>query len=142
MGVLVGDVLLWLVCGLYLCFIFWLAFGCCAPQILVKIVIFRVFCAKKLKKRKKVTNLTHHQPTSLAASNPWPLPVTYNCALFCGSLLLLFHNFSTKLVNLCFSTIGQKVVLAFPFSCNPLITIDKIYSKKLFEFEMCIRFII
>ena len=35
------------------CCIFWPAFGCCASQMLVEIVIFSIFCAKKLKKRKK-----------------------------------------------------------------------------------------
>ena len=33
------------------------AFGCCAPQLLVKIVIFCIFYAKKQKNFKKVTNL-------------------------------------------------------------------------------------
>ena len=36
------------------CCIFWPAFGCCAPQMLVEIVIFSIFYAKTLK---KVTNL-------------------------------------------------------------------------------------
>ena len=35
------------------CCIFRPAFGCCAPQTLVEIVIFSVFSAKKLKKSKK-----------------------------------------------------------------------------------------
>ena len=39
------------------CCIFPPAFGCCAPQTLVEIVIFSIFYAKKLKKRKKVTIL-------------------------------------------------------------------------------------
>ena len=34
-----------------------IAFGCCAPQTLVKIFIFSIFCAKNMNKRKKVTNL-------------------------------------------------------------------------------------
>ena len=39
------------------CCIFRPVFGCCAPQALVEIVIIGIFCAKKLKKCKKVTNL-------------------------------------------------------------------------------------
>ena len=35
------------------CCIIWPAFGCCAPQTLVEICFFNVFCAKKLKKGKK-----------------------------------------------------------------------------------------
>ena len=36
------------------CCIFHPAFGCCTPQKLVKIVIFSVFCAKKLKKARNL----------------------------------------------------------------------------------------
>ena len=39
------------------CCIFQPAFGFCAPQTLVEIVIFSIYCAKKLQKRKKVLNL-------------------------------------------------------------------------------------
>ena len=35
------------------CYIFWPAFGCCAPQKLVEIFIFSIYCAKKLKKWEK-----------------------------------------------------------------------------------------
>ena len=35
------------------CCIFWPAFGCYAPQTLVEIVVFNVFCAKYLKNHKK-----------------------------------------------------------------------------------------
>ena len=35
------------------CYIFQPAFGCCTPQTLVKIFIFSIFCAKKLKKCQK-----------------------------------------------------------------------------------------
>ena len=37
-----------------------IAFGCCAPQTLVKIFIFGIFCAKNMNKRKKVTNLVQN----------------------------------------------------------------------------------
>ena len=33
------------------CFIFWPAFGCCAPQMLVKTIIFSIFSAKMRKKQ-------------------------------------------------------------------------------------------
>ena len=36
------------------CCIFWPAFGCCALQTLIEIVIFNVFSAKKLKKARKL----------------------------------------------------------------------------------------
>ena len=36
------------------CCIFWQAFGCCALQALVEILIFSIFCAKKQKKMQKV----------------------------------------------------------------------------------------
>ena len=39
------------------CFLFRPAFGCCALQTLVEVLILNVFCAEKLKKCKKVRNL-------------------------------------------------------------------------------------
>ena len=42
------------------CCIFWPAFWCCTPQTLVKIFIFSIFCVKKLKKFKKITNLVQN----------------------------------------------------------------------------------
>ena len=39
----------------HICCIFRPAFGCCAPLRLVEIFLFSIFCAKKLKKFKKVT---------------------------------------------------------------------------------------
>ena len=44
----------------YQCCIFRPEFGCCAPQMLVKIVILGIFSAKKLKECKKVTNLVQN----------------------------------------------------------------------------------
>ena len=48
---------LWNIRGLECC-IFQSAFECCALQTMVKIVIFRIFCAKKLKKARCYTQKT------------------------------------------------------------------------------------
>ena len=46
--------------GYIICCIFWPAFGCCACQMLVEIVIFSVFAAKNFKKVKFSSHFTFH----------------------------------------------------------------------------------
>ena len=53
------------------CCIFWPAFECRAPQMLVKLVIFCGFCANKLKKCKKVTNLLQNLVKKQFAPKRW-----------------------------------------------------------------------
>ena len=82
-----------------ICCIFWRGFWCCPPQTLVEIVIFSVFCDKKIKKFKKAPNLIQ----KLAKKMFFKLaPKRWLKVLFPKKLL--FHIFSTKMLNMTIST--------------------------------------
>ena len=58
-------------CLMYIWCIFWPAFGCCAPQTLVEIVIFSVLCSKKLKKARNLEKIFAKNKIFKFAPEPW-----------------------------------------------------------------------